>query len=465
MNPLALGAGFILVCLALCGHRWLLLALGFAVVVIFPVFNPTAGMRSAVYAQEAVLAAGFLPWLIRDLGQPKLGVLPSMRGHWIVLVIYVFFCTAIGYLLLGQFTEIPIRSTLAAIRFSGIALVFIMASSVPLSEEAFRWSMRWFYYAMLAFLALGLMEQVGITHFGVYKFEKLEVSGVSGGLGMFVRASLGTMTQIGFFLAILLLTIKEVNPIVGVGGLLGFLGLMLASLSRTNIMATGVFVLLYILFQKGTRARNLMSAGIGLIAAIAIVMSSPTISARLGTVGSTEETTRALSMGGRTQGWLSAIEYIVTNPMVFVFGSGFDCWQFRLQYFSGLYIGHNAFLSAWGELGVLGTILYYGIIYRFGKWVLRARKIEGSTGKICTLTLCFLVSLCVGSMSADVMYPAVLMIPVVYTIMFLLGLIYGRLQDPYAWTSEALYDANYSEYYPTTNEYVLTEPPQNVQSS
>lgn len=452
MNVLPFITACILAVICLFGPRVLLAAIGIAVLFGFPALQPTAGLRSAVYVQELVIAAGLLMWMFRGRDSLVTPVLPNMKAHLVIITAYIVFITAIGYLKLGLLSEAVIRSSLAGLRFGAMALVFIIASSEPLTEDRFVSILRFFYAGLLGFLVLAFLQALGVVELGAYG-EAFEEAGVGAGFGAFNRISTGTIAQYGFFITLLLLSMRRLSLFIAIPAITGFLWLVLASLSRTNVFSLAVFATALVLLQKGSRIRNFLLVGLIICVGAIILLNTPAIAARMATIASVEETKLVLGTGGRTFGWLRAIRYLLVHPLTSLFGVGFDVWPRVIEPISGLHAGHNVYLHIWGELGLIGGVIYLVFFFRLTLKFWQAMRAGGQTGKLGGLAFCLMISFYFGCLGADILYPTITMISIMHVHMFVFGLLIGRFRHPSAWVS----DSEMDEYYGFLSEEASSE--------
>jgi len=437
MNLIPTLLALVLSAIALSGQRGLLWAIAIAVMVGVPVSQRT-GLRSAVYVQEVVILFGSLAWLLRRSSLRREALQSSMEYHQYVIIAYIVAVTFLGYVSLGLVSQAPHRSALAGLRYGAIALAYVIPASIPMSQGTFVSVMRAFYVAVMGLLVLSVLEAAGLIDLsGHMRMAALRAGGI--GLGGFNRACTGTLAQYAIFVCLLLMQLKRLPLVVGIPSLVCFLGLTLASLSRTNAVSLTVFAIALIGLHKHHRLRNMMFVMLGLLAGTGFILSSPAMAERFATIASRTEVRKALETGGRLHGWLQALAFLRTNYYVSLIGSGFDMWGRVLTPHVGLAAGHNVYLHVWGELGLVGGSIYLAFFARFMVRCRRAmRHATGDAAKIAGLTFCLLVSLAVGNLSADLFYPTVTMIASMYATMFLFGAITARLRHPSSWVAQAL---------------------------
>ncbi len=418
---------------AVCGQRSLLLAILASLIVTVPAFQATEGQRSAIYLQELVVAAGFIPWAIR---LSRSHVKPCFKNMWVhlcVLTLCVIVSTAFGYLRLDKMDEVLLRSALAGLRFGAIVLVFLMASSIPLEQKDFERILRWTCAGLCLLVLASALHVVRIVVLPSYYGREAALGTVQYGILWLNRASLGTYAQLGLFFSILLMRLRSLPYYLGAPAAGAFLWLTLASFSRSNVLSVIAFLILMGALAKGKRIANFLLLVVlgGVLVALATVL--PAVSERLASMSGGSEVEQTLESTGRLIGWTVAINYLLTHPIDAIFGVGFDCWGYTIYKAGGQSAGHNLYLHVLGELGLVGGMIYLAF---FGRLFFRLKRALGSGGDaepIGQLSVALLIALLVGSVTAELLYPVVTQISCMALVMYSLGLIMGRLNHPSAW--------------------------------
>jgi len=430
MNTIPFLIAVILAVIALITRRSLLRAISVAVLVGIPAYQPS-GLRSAIFVQEIVISVAFFVWLLRSRNKDVIPVSSSMVFHLAVIIFYIIIVTWMGYLRLNQLGQATIRSLLAGLRVGAVVLVFIIPAFSPLSEKAFVSVLRFFWFALICFLLLTFLDYMGVVK--LQQSAELTKYGVQIGLGGFNRTSTGNMAQYGLFVTILLVWMKRLPIVLGIVGMTGFIGLTLLSLSRTNLVAVCVFGFMLLLTSKGNRFKSLLFLLVAVVGAAVIVVNVHFVGERFSTMIGSYELSTALRTGGRLFGWKAAVRYLMTHYFTLLFGTGYDNWSNFLASATGLAAGHNGYLHAWGELGLLGASIYYAFFFRIGTRFIHAMRANGDTNTIGRLSLCLLAALMVANLTAEVMISSLTMNSSMHAQMFLFGLIIGRLRHPSAW--------------------------------
>lgn len=398
-----------------------------------PAYQATLGLRSAIYFQELVIATGFISWLIRLRSLKIKSVFPSMWMHLLVLVVYIMITTAFGRFRLGMEDEIAIRSTVAALRFGSIALAFLIPCCIPMEQEEFDFYLLVEYAGLIVLLLLAIFHVLRILDLSSYYGRDVAKGTIEYGLLWFNRASLGTLAQIGVFVSLLLMRMGKLPMLLGASSIGGFMWLLLGSFSRSNVLSLAVFLALIVVLTKQKRITNLFL--IVILGGVFLSLASfiPAISERLATISGTGAVEKTLGETGRFGGWAVAIKYLANHATAALVGVGFDCWGWTIYKAGGQAAGHNLYLHVLGELGIIGGILYLAFFFRLTWRFFSTLGSGGDAEVIGRLALALLISLLVGSITAELLYPTTSQITCLATVMFLMGLVMSRLNHPSAW--------------------------------
>lgn len=420
-----------LLCLSLSGRMGLLLALGLAALVGYPVFQVTPNLRTAVYAQELVIAVNSVPWVSWVLRKrnPK-GILPvrDMYVHLFLIIAYAVVVTAIRYENIETLGGLPIRLLLTGMRFGGMAAAFLIPASMPLDEHEFAFVLRCFLLGLQGVLVLSILQFAGVLSFdSLYSAGDASVE-LRAGFGGFNRASTGTLAEYGLFLTVLLFHLRKVRWWVAVPSIIGFLWLIMVSLSRTNLISVCVFGLALVIFTTRSRIRNLILLAMGVALGLLIAHYYAPIVFRINAATDIVVGAAGQEPGGRLYGWGRAIDYLRANTATALMGGGYDSWADVLRPITGLSSGHNVYLHAWAELGLVGGTIYLAFFLRLVWWFLRAMRIEGDTQVTGALSFCLMLSLFVGNLTTDLFYPVPTMLSCLHATMFLFGILVARLR-------------------------------------
>ena len=429
MNIILLIIAFLLSVTALFSQRAYLGAIAIGVLIGFPALQLTTGLRSAIYVQEIVIAAGLVPWLFRDRIRSRESVQSYFVYHQIAIIVYIFLVTVAGCVILGKAEEALVRSIFAALRYGAVALAFIIPASIPLSEQHFISILRLWYAALCGFMLVGVLLSFGVINLGV---STTSIGGehetLALGFGGFNRISTGTLAQLGIFVTLILARLKRLNIVLGITTVVGFMWLLLASFSRTNLVSLFIFGICLAIFHKGNRSRNILLLVLSVVIMLIFMSYSPVLQERAATVANVKAVINSLETGGRLHGWSQTLNYFFSHPFVALFGAGFDNWSRVLGATTHLSTGHNVYLHAWGELGLIGGSLYLSFFFRLAREFLQAARVGGATGKIGIFAFSLLISLFVAGLTSDILYPTTSMISVLHAIMFLFGIIVGHLR-------------------------------------
>lgn len=418
------------------GQTLLLIMMILALVINIPAYQATIGQRSAMYFHEIVIAAGVIPWFIRQRALQIKTVFPNIWIHLTILTVYASLSTGLGFLRLGEgIDEVVVRAFLAGLRFASMGLAFLIPSAIPTEQDEFGRHMRLMWVGLVVLLAISVLHALSVVNLPSYYGHDMARGTIQYGILWLNRASLGTMAQLGVFVCLLLMRMKKLPLVIGIPTTIGFIWLLLGSFSRSNLVSFVVFIALSVLLAKQKKVTNLLLAIILGGCFVAIASQIPAISERIITLTGTSEVEQALGKSGRLVGWTVAVKYLATHPLNAMVGVGYDCWGRTIYQAGGQSAGHNMYLHVLGELGVVGAFLFFSFFLRLLHRFFRAFHAHGDASLVGGLSLALLLSLLVGSITAELIFPTVTQIVCIETFMLIMGMSMSRLNHPSAWES------------------------------
>lgn len=197
---------------------------------------------------------------------------------------------------------------------------------------------------------LGIFDRflIGTTHDGVLRTTSIFENANHYGYAI----ELFCIIAVGRFL-------KKKNPIYIVLFFVNLASLILCD-CRTAWAAIGIAVVMMLLFTSRSWKAIGITFAAGVVCCVAVLFILPSITPRF----SVEELTE--SYANRFDMWVQSVDWISKNP---IFGYGMSSYQMLAQQ-CGVRVlkhAHNLPLNCLLDIGVLGTSLLLGFIFRLGK--------------------------------------------------------------------------------------------------
>ncbi len=117
-------------------------------------------------------------------------------------------------------------------------------------------------------------------------------------------------------------------------------------------------------------------------------------------------------------------EAIYKNPLIALFGVGFMNWRYYLEGATGGSAGHNVYLQVFGDLGIVGLLVFLWFWLRTFKMANRLAK-QGDGWAIGYLSI--LTAYLAAGLSAEILYP----VPAMENCLMLIFLITGIVLSSY----------------------------------
>jgi hypothetical protein len=184
----------------------------------------------------------------------------------------------------------------------------------------------------------------------------------------------------------------------------GFSGMLLITQSRSSWVAFLVAIVVYLLSIRSLQSKMiwatmLILAGIlflGIEGNRELYNSHPILDPLTGGLSHDEAVSERLTS-------LPLIfQYLEAKPDVFFLGIGFMNWRYILTDVTGIYAGHNNYISALVELGLLGFIAFCYLLFR---GLLIAWRNIRLNQPFSQLYLSLLVGLCAACFFEDIFWP------------------------------------------------------------
>lgn len=426
MYTVSLVMAIVLMAVALTGRKGRLAALAMAWMAVFPAIMPL-GMRSTIFASEMVVAISLIPWLLRSKARELPGAPGWFPAHILVLVAWVPIPTTIGLLVLERYTEVTYRVPMATLRMAAPLLSFAIPASATLSKEDFNFVLRVLRFAFLVFLVVALIDYMRLLPVQFY-FQARDIGAdviQLGQAGYINRATLGSVAVLGIFVCLLSVQLRQGLRPLSLAGLVGFVSLVLLCQSRSSLLAMIGFAFSLMIMHRGNRIRNTLLVSVGFITVYLVISHTPFVAERLETMTTAEA---AMRTSGRIVGWKKAVSFLIAGPVTAFTGVGYDLWSARIGRVCGLANGHNVYLHAWGELGLLGGGLFIAIFVRLAWQYFLAMRCPGDGRIIAGTALSLVAALAVSNMTIVGVYPAMGRLISVHATMFIFGLMFARLR-------------------------------------
>lgn len=217
--------------------------------------------------------------------------------------------------------------------------------------------------------ALGILDRfiIGTTHDGVLRTTSIFVNANHYGYAI----ELFAIIAVGRFL-------KKKNPIYIVLFFTNLASLVLCD-CRTAWAAIGVAVVMMLLFTSRSWKAIGITFAAGIVCCAAVLFALPIISPRFSVEALTE------SYANRFDMWVQSIEWIGENP---IFGYGMSSYEMLAKQ-CGVRVlkhAHNMPLNSLLDIGVLGTSLLLGFVFRLVKPMF-ARKFRNKYNYVSSIML------------------------------------------------------------------------------
>ena len=119
---------------------------------------------------------------------------------------------------------------------------------------------------------------------------------------------------------------------------------------------------------------------------------------------STGQVAQDLAVQSRLYGYAHSVSYILEHPDILFFGVGFMNWRYALYSYSLMYSGHNNYLTALAELGLIGFLGFCNLLFQAGKTAWKQVKYNLPFTRF---YLSLMVGLLIAACFEDILWPAV----------------------------------------------------------
>lgn len=381
-----------------------------------------SGLGSAVYACDVVLGAMVLRWGGTALQQIRARGAPPLSNVFGVMTPYVYFVTAAGLLSLGTVLGV-LKFGFFSLRFTVFAGQFLLLAALPYTLLDYRRLVGGLALMFTGLAGANLINRMGLMDLNFYAYyELMKQAGVSGAIQVrqgeaagifflgFDRASNGIFAYLGVITVLLRAWMGgsawRVIAFLAVPLMLLYL---LDSFSRAALLAFLVAGgLAAMLIRSEHTMHGIATLAVAAVGAVFVGVDPTGWVERFAALFSREAFEQSTGQG-RVQEWITVISFLLSNPQYLLLGAGFMNYKHLTDIGGATYdAGHNMFIHATGELGIVGLGLWIWLWSSMALVFYRQHKNypQGHPGRlVCAVLAATVCGAIASGVSQESLYP------------------------------------------------------------